>query len=383
MEELSKANLFMKPVLTVLFSLLLYSLTACAAQAPLQDRLDMKIGQMVMIGFRGTSLEESPGLTEDITRLNLGGVVLFDYDVPSGSPGRNITSPDQLRQLTSELQQASRIPLLIAVDQEGGRIARLKTKYGFPKSISAGRLGQLNNADSTFRATLSIAETLEKAGINVNFAPVVDLDSNPDNPVIGSLERSFSADPDEVTSHASAAVKALHAKKIIATLKHFPGHGSSATDTHKDFTDITESWKKTELMPYRKLVDEGYRDLVMTAHVFNASLDPVHPATLSKPVITGLLRDSLGFSGVVISDDMQMKAVADHYSLETAIPLAIEAGVDILLFANNSTYDAGIAEKAVTIIRSLVEKGTISPARIDSSYRRIMALKQHYLNVFP
>ena len=383
MEELSKANLFMKPVLTVLFSLFLHSLTACAAQAPLQDRLDMKIGQMVMIGFRGTSLEESPGLTEDITRLNLGGVVLFDYDVPSGSPGRNITSPDQLRQLTSELQQASRIPLLIAVDQEGGRIARLKTKYGFPKSISAGRLGQLNNADSTFRATLSIAETLEKAGINVNFAPVVDLDSNPDNPVIGSLERSFSADPDEVTSHASAAVKALHAKKIIATLKHFPGHGSSATDTHKDFTDITESWKKTELMPYRKLVDEGYRDLVMTAHVFNASLDPMHPATLSKPVITGLLRDSLGFSGVVISDDMQMKAVADHYSLETAIPLAIEAGVDILLFANNSTYDAGIAEKAVTIIRSLVEKGTVSPARIDSSYRRIMALKQHYLNVFP
>ena len=383
MEELSKANLFMKPVLTVLFSLFLHSLTACAAQAPLQDRLDMKIGQMVMIGFRGTSLEETPGLMEDITRFNLGGVVLFDYDVPSGSPGRNITSPDQLRQLTSELQQASRIPLLIAVDQEGGRIARLKTKYGFPKSISAGRLGQLNNADSTFRATLSIAETLEKAGINVNFAPVVDLDSNPDNPVIGSLERSFSADPDEVTSHASAAVKALHAKKIIATLKHFPGHGSSATDTHKDFTDITESWKKTELMPYRKLVDEGYRDLVMTAHVFNASLDPVHPATLSKPVITGLLRDSLGFSGVVISDDMQMKAVADHYSLETAIPLAIEAGVDILLFANNSTYDAGIAEKAVTIIRSLVEKGTVSPARIDSSYRRIMALKQHYLNAFP
>lgn len=383
MEELSKANLFMKPVLTVLFSLLLHSLTACAAQAPIQDRLDMKIGQMVMIGFRGTSLEKSPGLMEDITRFNLGGVVLFDYDVPSGSPGRNITSPDQLRQLTSELQQASRIPLLIAVDQEGGRIARLKTKYGFPESISAGRLGQLNNADSTFRATLSIAETLEKAGINVNFAPVVDLDSNPDNPVIGSLERSFSADPDEVTSHASAVVKALHAKKIIATLKHFPGHGSSATDTHKDFTDVTESWKKTELMPYRKLVDEGYRDLVMTAHVFNASLDPVHPATLSKPVITGLLRDSLGFSGVVISDDMQMKAVADHYSLETAIPLAIEAGVDILLFANNSTYDAGIAEKAVTIIRSLVEKGTVSPARIDSSYRRIMALKQHYLNVFP
>ncbi|UZJ41347.1 glycoside hydrolase family 3 protein [Prosthecochloris sp. SCSIO W1101] len=364
--------------LTVSF-LILHTLTAGAR--PVQDQLNMKIGQMIMIGFRGTTLQEAPNLKEDITMRNLGGVVLFDYDVPSKSPGRNITSPQQLKKLTDELQEAAKTPLLIAADQEGGRIARLKTKYGFPESPSAKKLGLLNNPDSTYHAALKIAESLQKAGINVNFSPVVDLDSNSENPVIGSLERSFSADPDIVTSQAITTVRALHTKKIIATLKHFPGHGSSATDTHKDFTDITESWNKTELEPYRKLIDHGYSDLVMTAHVYNARLDSIFPATLSKPVVTGLLRNSLGFKGPVISDDMQMKAVSDHYSLETAILQAIDAGVDILLFANNSSYDPGIARKAISIIHSLVENGTISPARIDSSYQRITTLKQQYLTV--
>ena len=375
----------MKQTLLLLFFLLLHALTARSAVVPVQkqDQLNMKIGQMIMVGFRGTSLQEAPDLAEDITKRNLGGVVLFDYDVPSKSSGRNITSPDQLRKLTRELQQTSVVPLFIAIDQEGGRIARLKTKYGFPESVSAERLGQLNNPDSTYRAALATAEILEKAGININFAPVVDLDTNPENPVIGKLERSFSADPCVVSSQAAATIRALHTKKIIATLKHFPGHGSSTTDTHKDFTDITKSWDKAELIPYRKLIEDGYSDLVMTAHVYNANLDPVYPATLSKRTITGLLRDSLGFRGPVISDDMQMKAVADHYSIEKAILQALEAGMDILLFANNSSYDAAIAQKAVSIIRSFVDSGTVTPGRIDSSYNRIMKLKQQYLNVSP
>ena len=373
----------MKKSFLVLSLLILHSFTACGTVGPVQDRLNMKIGQMLMIGFRGTSLQAAPDLMEDITKRNLGGVVLFDYDVPSKAWGRNITSPDQLKKLTGELQQAAKVPLLIAVDQEGGRVERLKAKYGFPKTISAHGLGQLNSPDSAYNAALNTAETLHKAGINVNFAPVVDLDSNPENPVIGKLERSFSADPVVVSSLAEATIRALHTKKIIATLKHFPGHGSSTTDTHKDFTDITATWDATELIPYRQLIEGGYNDLVMTAHVYNANLDRDYPATLSKPLITGLLRDSLGFRGTVISDDMQMKAVADHFSLETAIFQALDAGVDILLFANNSSYDADIAKKAVSIIRSLVDKGAISPARIDSSYRRIMTLKQHYLNISP
>ena len=369
-----------------LLLLLLQPLTAAfAAGHPVQsnDRLNRQIGQMIMVGFRGTTLQEAPGLSDAITKLHLGGVVLFDYDVPTKTAGRNITSPDQLKRLTLELQETASIPLLIAVDQEGGRVARLKTRYGFPESISAEKLGRLDNLDSTYDAALAIAETLDKTGINVNFAPVVDLNSNPENPVIGALERSFSADPEIVTSHATETVRALQAGNIIPTLKHFPGHGSSTTDTHKDFTDITESWNASELLPYRNLIEDGYIGLVMTAHVYNASLDQTYPATLSKAVITGLLRNSLGFRGPVISDDMQMKAVTAHYSLETAIRRAIEAGVDILLFANNSSYDPDIAHKAVKIIRSLVDEGVVSSTRIDSSYKRIMTLKQHYMKVKP
>ena len=373
----------MKQGIVLIFSLLLYTLNARASVLPDQDELNMKIGQMIMVGFRGTTLQEAPELMEDITKRHLGGVVLFDYDVPSKSPGRNITSPGQLKRLTEELQQAAAVPLFIAVDQEGGRVSRLKAKYGFPESVSAARLGQINNPDSTYHSSLVTAETLADNGVNVNFAPVVDLNSNPENPVIGRLERSFSSGPAVVSAHASATVEALHAKKVIATLKHFPGHGSSTTDTHKDFTDITGSWKKNELEPYRKLIEDGYSDLVMTAHVYNANLDRRHPATLSKPIISGILRDSLGFSGPIISDDMQMQAVAAHYDLNKAITLALEAGVDILLFANNSSYDPEIAQKAISIIRSLVDKGTISPEHIDSSYRRIIKLKQQYLSSSP
>jgi len=369
----------MKQTIVLVFSLLLLTVNACAADLPEEDELSRKIGQMIMVGFRGTSLQEAPGLVQDITKRHLGGVVLFDYDVPSKSTGRNITSREQLQKLTTGLQQASAVPLFIAIDQEGGRVSRLKTTCGFPASVTAAGLGKLNNTDSTFQSSLATAKTLHNSGINVNFAPVVDLNSNPENPVIGSLERSFSADPAIVYEHARATVEAFHTKNIVAALKHFPGHGSSTTDTHKDFTDITGSWKTNELDPYRRLIENGYTDLVMTAHVYNANLDNRYPATLSKRIISGLLRDSLGFNGPVISDDMQMQALAAHYDLRTAITLALEAGVDILLFANNSVYDPDIAEKAVSIIRSLVEEGTLNPNRIDASYKRIMKLKTHYL----
>ncbi|NEX14229.1 MAG: glycoside hydrolase family 3 [Prosthecochloris sp.] len=369
----------MKQTIVLVFSLLLLTVNACAADLPEEDELSRKIGQMIMVGFRGASLQEAPGVMQDITKRHLGGVVLFDYDVPSKSTGRNIISREQLQKLTTGLQQASAVPLFIAIDQEGGRVSRLKTTCGFPASVTAAGLGKLNNTDSTFQSALATAKTLHNSGINVNFAPVVDLNSNPENPVIGSLERSFSADPAIVYEHARATVEAFHTQNIVTALKHFPGHGSSTTDTHKDFTDITGSWKKNELDPYRRLIENGYTDLVMTAHVYNANLDNRYPATLSKQIISGLLRDSLGFNGPVISDDMQMQALAAHYDLRTAITLALEAGVDILLFANNSVYDPDIAEKAVSIIRSLVEEGTLNPNRIDASYKRIMKLKTHYL----
>jgi beta-N-acetylhexosaminidase len=364
-------------VAALLLLLQLAPLPAGAAQQP--DSLAVKIGQMLMIGFRGLSITEAPGIVVDIRKHHIGGVVLFDYDVPTKSPVRNISSPEQLSKLTLELTGLSEIPLLIAIDQEGGKVNRLKSSKGFPPSVSAAHLGALDNRDSTTRAALGTAATLKKMHIPMNLAPVVDLNVNPDNPVIGKLGRSFSADPKIVTRHATLTANALRQEGVIPTLKHFPGHGSSSTDTHKDFTDVTESWKQEELDPYRTMIAAGYSDAVMTAHVFNAKLDSLYPATLSKKVLDGILRNKLGFRGVIVSDDMQMKAISDHYGLEEAIRLALDAGVDILLFGNNTAYDPDITEKATKIIHKLVKNGTLDNSRIDRSYRRIMALKERYL----
>ena len=356
----------------------IFSLPTFAAVQP--DSLAIKTGQMLMIGFRGMSVESAPEIAADITRHRIGGVVLFDYDVPSRSSSRNISTPQQLSSLTTELQKLSKIPLFIAIDQEGGKVNRLKTARGFPPTVSADYLGRLNNPDTTSAAALQTARTLKAMHITMNLAPVADLNTNPDNPVIGKIGRSFSSDPATVISNITLIVGAYHNEGIIATLKHFPGHGSSTTDTHLDFTDITTSWSEQELEPYRILIAAGYNDAVMTAHVFNAKLDPLYPATLSKSTLTDLLRHKLGFKGLVVSDDMQMKAIADHYGLETAIRLAIEAGVDILLFGNNTSYDPAIASKATDIINSLIQQKIITPERIDQSYKRIMKLKNLYLS---
>ncbi len=372
----------MNKSLLVALLLLLSFTTALAAPTP--DSLSIKIGQMLMVGFRGLDASSDPAFEKALRAGQIGGVVLFDYDVPAKLPVRNIESPEQVRRLTAELQRLAPIPLFIAIDQEGGRVCRLKPARGFPPTVSAAHLGKLDNADSTRQAAGTTAKLLKNLGINMNLAPVVDLNVNPENPVIGKLDRSFSSDPAMVARQARLVVDAFHRHGIIAVLKHFPGHGSSTTDTHKDFTDVTNTWSKTELEPYRSLKREGYDNPVMTAHVFNAHLDSLYPATLSKATIDGLLRQQLGFRGVVISDDMQMKAIADRYGLEQAIRLAINAGVDVLLFGNNvGAYDPKIAEKAHAIIRRLVDNDSISPERIDQSYRRIMALKQRTIHPAP
>ena len=363
--------------IATLLLLLMPSVPGYGATQP--DSLSIKIGQMLMIGFRGFKLADAPEIRADIMERQIGGVVLFDYDVPSHTPSRNISSPKQLSSLTLELQKITRVPLLIAIDQEGGKVNRLKPARGFPPSVSAQHLGQLNNADSTRAAALQCARTLKAMHINLNLAPVADLNVNPDNPVIGKLGRSFSSDPAVVISNVNIICSTCQDEGIIPTLKHFPGHGSSTTDTHLDFTDITQSWSEKELEPYRALIASGYHDPIMTAHVFNGKLDPLYPATLSKAILNGILRTRLGFKGVIISDDMQMKAIADRYGLETAIRLAIDAGVDILLFGNNTSYDPAIATKATEIIRSLLKNKIITEERIDRSYQRIMELKKRYL----
>lgn len=340
--------------------------------------LESMIGQMMMVGFRGMEIDADgkSWIVEDIIERNLGGIILFDYDVPQSRPVRNVSSPEQLKSLVSSLQNLTEAPLMIAIDQEGGRVNRLKTRFGFPETVSQQYLGRLNNPDSTRYHAARIAETLAELGVNINFSPVVDVNSNPDNPVIGRLERSFSADPELVTRHSGIMLDAYRERGVWGTVKHFPGHGSAWNDSHFGMADVTETWDESELIPYKKLFENGSAQLVMSAHIFNENWSTEHPATLLSEIMTGMLRDELGFDGLLFSDDMQMGAITDYYGLEQALELAVNAGIDVLVFANNSVYDPEITQKAIEIISQKVEEGLIPESRIRESYDRIQAFKE-------
>lgn len=327
-----------------------------------------------MVGFRGLRLAAGDPIVSDLRAGRVGGVVLFDYDVPARSVVRNIESPAQVKALIEDLRAVSSLPLLVAVDQEGGRVARLKARHGFPESVSARSLGALDDPAATRKAARVTAETLAEAGFDINFAPVVDIDVEPSNPVIGGLERSFSPDPAAVSRHAAEVVKAHREHGVLTCLKHFPGHGSSREDSHLGFTDVTRTWTRPELEPFAGLIGDGLCDAVMTAHIFNAALDPDLPATLSAKVVTGLLREGLGYDGPVISDDMQMKAISANFGFEDAIRKAVAAGVDLVVFANNSVYEPDAAVRAAAVIRGAVEGGLLLEERVASASGRIQAL---------
>ena len=342
-------------------------------------KLDQAIGEMLMIGFHGTAIDDNSPIVDKIQKQHIGGVILFNYDVPSQSEPRNITSPNQLKELTRQLQFYADNNLLIAIDQEGGKVARLKEKYGFAPTISHKQLGIINNSYFTSSYSDIAAAELADMGINLNMAPVVDLATNPSNPVIAAIGRSFSADQATVTRQALAYIEGHHNHKIACCLKHFPGHGSSTADSHLGLTDVTDTWTETELLPYKNIIASGQTDAIMTAHIFNSKLDQEYPATMSPAIIKSLLRNKLKYDGVIISDDMQMGAISQHYGLETAVQQAILADVDILLFANNSTYDTDISDKVILIIKEMLTNNTITPDRIYKSQQRIQNLKSKYL----
>lgn len=369
----------------VLLFILLFLLTRAhsfAQKSPNKEfSLDEKIGQMLMVGFKGFEVSDTSHIIRDINQFHLGGVILFDFDVPTGKPERNIQNPVQVKQLISQLENLSETPLFIAVDQEGGRVARLKSAKGFEHNVSAQYLGEIDNPDSTRHYAKNTAKQLKELGFNVNFAPVVDLNINPENPVIGRVERSFSEDPGKVVKHASVFLEEFSNQRILGVLKHFPGHGSAWNDSHVGMADVSETWQQAELDPYRELIKDDHQFAVMTAHVFNENLDPDWPATLSQKVQTGILREKLGFEGVLFSDDMQMEAIRSFYGLETSIINALNAGVDVIVFGNNSVYQPDIIPKVVDIIKEQIEKGTISREKIDRSFKRILAAKKQ-LNLF-
>ncbi|MBL7766144.1 MAG: hypothetical protein JNJ58_08635 [Chitinophagaceae bacterium] len=344
------------------------SLIPLYAQA---DSLDIKIGQMLIVGMQGTSVNESSSIIQDIRSGIVGNVLLFEYNLNPTNTEKNLNI------LTQKLQAAAGIPLFISIDQEGGQVNRLKTKYGFEAMPSAKSVSDKKDTAYTRSIAHTIAKAIQRCGINLNFAPVVDV-YNPLCPVLGKRNRCFSSDPDIITEMASVYIHEHHQAGIFTALKHFPGHGNSLSDSHLGLTDVSRVWKNEELDPYRNLIHDSLVDLIMSAHIINRKLDyDALPATLSKKIITDLLRGELNYQGVVVSDDMQMHAISSYYGLEESVRLAITAGVDMLIFSNNIKGASQYAPENIhRVIKTLVLNGSIPPARIDESFRRIMILKQ-------
>lgn len=368
----------MKKQILIAFLLIIFiaSIFIFSKKEAEKPSLDEKIGEMLILGFRGLEVDSSSKIIKDINDYHLGGVILFNYDVPSSSQIRNIENEDQVKKLISDIKKLSNKNLLIAVDAEGGCVNRLKK---FTNIKSASEMGK-EDVSETFNQGLILGEELKKLGFNVNFAPVVDVNINEDNPVIGQLERSFSKDPEEVYIHASSFIDAMHENNIMTAIKHFPGHGSSENDSHLGLTDVTNTYnKEIELLPYKKLIKENKLDMIMTAHIMNRNIDSENPATLSSIFLKDILRGELKYEGVIVSDDMQMGAIVDNFGFKESLIKAINAGCDLLIFSNNNKeYDENIAEKAIKIIKEAVSNGEIKEEQINESYDRIKRLKQAY-----
>ncbi len=369
--------------LAVFFSLFIGGI-ANATPVKMRD----KIGQMLIIGFEGSRVDTNSPIIKAIQDENIGGVILFDFNPKTTNFDKNIESPLQVRQLNYDLQQANTsaqtkyhrrfLPLLISIDYEGGeRGTRLNPMKGFPETSSAEMVGKIGVPLANKNAE-AMATTLQNLGFNLNFAPDMDVNVNPDNPIIGKLGRSFSSDPNDVAIYAGIYSHHFLYHKIQCAYKHFPGHGSATADSHLGFVDISNTWKPEELEPYVQLIgQEQSCDVVMTAHLVNRKLDESGlPATLSYKVITTLLREKLKFNGVVITDDMQMKAITNHYTLERAVTLSINAGADMLIFGNQLTDVPQDPKAIIDIIEEKVQLGEISEQRINEAYQHIITMKK-------
>ncbi len=333
-------------------------------------RLDAMIGQMIMIGFEGRS-EREPDVVaahDQLAQGVIGGVVLYPD---------NIGSPEQLRALTTYLRDAKSWPTpFIAVDQEGGLVQRLTGHRHFPSARSVGANPSFAAPQAAERLYQTMAEELAKAGFNLNFGPVVDLSLNPHNYVIVQRDRSFGADPNIVATLAGAFIRAHRAAGIATVAKHFPGHGSSTADSHKMLADVSGTWQEIEIEPYRTLAKEGLLDGVMIGHLYHPRFSDGAklPASLSGRAVAAL-RDT-GFKGVVVSDDMEMGAVRDDYSLDERAVKAVNAGTDLLVFSNVTLRDPELGTKLHAIIADAVRDGRISRSRIEKAYGKIMLLKR-------
>ena len=328
-------------------------------------RMKQKIGQRIIIGFEGETLPK------EIIRLDeewgLGGVILFK---------RNLVEPEQIFSLNESIMRLGKgTPPFIAIDQEGGRVTRLPEPFTiFPEMVCVGHHGTVSMA---YEVGAIVGRELNVSGFNLNFAPVLDLDTNPNNPIIG--DRAISDQPEVVATLGRSLIQGLQDNHVVACGKHFPGHGDTDSDTHLGRVEChhdRETLLSSDAFPYRKLAEEDILNMVMLSHVHYPKIDPDHPASLSTEVIQGLLRTEVGFRGVCISDDLEMKAITDHYSVEEMTHRAFEAGLDLYLMCHT-------LEKQVEVLETLLkiaEDPRVPKSAWDSPLRRIITVKRNCFN---
>ena len=348
--------------------------------------LTKSIGSMLMFGFPGTNVQDKTiQQFLSYTREGLiGNTILFR---------RNIKNPDQIKSLTTAFFKADPSHI-IAVDQEGGKVERLTDKTGFQSTESAKFIATQYSEDEAEAIYLNMAKMLKENGINMNLGPVVDLDNKiAPCPAIGTLQRSYSDNSDEVVKYASSFIKAHRKAGVLTSLKHFPGHGHAIGDTHHGMVDATKTWNDVELTPFAELIRKKLVDSIMTAHIINRNIDDKYPSTLSQKVLNDMLRKDLNYSGVVITDDMQMGAIQEEYNLKESVINAIKAGCDILIFSNNNPMSKGVIdaqtgqnteiltpEVIIDIILEALKNGDINADRILESEERIIQMKNQLNN---
>jgi beta-N-acetylhexosaminidase len=350
-----------------------FALALASVPPVLAATLEQMAGQMIVIGFQGTSVADKSiaALGKEIADGHIGGVMYLKI---------NVSSLNAVKAMNAAFHEASpELPPFITLDQEGGAVERLTETVGFKEIPNAERIAAANSPDVAERIYAEMAKEIAELGFTVNFGPVVDLNINPDNQIIAKYGRAFSKDPKIVALYANAFIQAHHDAGLLTSLKHFPGHGSSTADSHEGFVDISKTWTPVELEPYKALFATDYSDFVMMGHLYHADYSGDGsgqlPASLSPDWITKVLRSELGFSGVVISDDLEMGAIREHFSLKQTVTRAVRAGVDVLLFSNTADYHAGLGEEIRDVLLSEAQSDPLFAARIEESYNRIVALK--------
>lgn len=326
--------------------------------------IDEKIGQLIIAGFDGITVNDE--LQSLILEKYIGGVILFS---------KNVESASQVVELNNEIKEINKVnksPIFISVDEEGGLVSRMPSEF---KDIPTNSdIAKYDDEDLSYNIGKVIGEEISSLGFNMDFAPVLDINSNPDNPVIGN--RSFGDNEAIVSKLGIATMKGLKDSNIIATVKHFPGHGDTSVDSHVGLPVVEndlERLKSFELVPFQKAIDEGV-DMVMVSHIMLPKIDENDPATLSKTIVTDILRKDMNYNGVVVTDDMTMGAIINNYDIGEAAVKSINAGVDIVMVCHQ--YEN--VTKVIDAIKEAVNNGSITEERIDKSVERILKLKDKY-----